>query len=262
MIATTILGTFAILLNFVQSEGVRRLEVHSLENMNRIVQSQRAEPDEERILASTVEIKMSYLPAGSKSVDDQLMATGLGSLVRDGKRTLLITHNHWGEALRDMTVVTIYDVDHDVLAIMLGKEFKGLATYQDAGTLVLEAPQELAGSPSTCGAKLEDSGRVESGDSVWVVYHQTGNRSEIGLLEAQVESIGDYKGLPIFALRSLDGLPIVSGDSGGGIWQDGQLVGNMWATVTKPAASNASGSSAQNQAVPQATDISYAALLP
>ena len=262
MIATSILGVLAILLNFVQSEGVRKVEIQFLANVNRIEQVQQAEPDEERILAATVEIKMSYLPAGSKSVDDQLMATGLGSLVRDGKKTLLITHNHWGEALRDMTVVTIYDVDHDVLKIMLGKEFKSLATYQDAGTLVLEAPQELAGSPSACGAKLGDSGQVESGDLVWVVYHQTGNRTEIGLLEAEVESVREYKGLPIFVLRSLGGLPVVGGDSGGGIWQDGQLVGNMWATVTKPAASNASVSSTQNQSVPQATDISYAALLP
>jgi hypothetical protein len=205
---------------------------------------------------------MSYLPAGSKSIDDQLMATGLGSLIQDGKETLLITHNHWGEVLSDKTVVTFYDVGHNVLAIMLGKEFKGLVTYQDAGTLALEAPKELAGTLSSCGVKLGDSGQVESGDSVWVVYHQTGNRSEIGLLEAKVESIGEYKGLPIFVLHSLDGLPIVSGDSGGGIWWDGQLVGNMWATVTEPAASNASSSPAKNQSVPQATDLSYAALLP
>jgi len=82
------------------------------------------------------------------------------------------------------------------------------------------------------------------------------------MLEAEVESIGEYKGLPIFVLRSLDGLPIVSGDSGGGIWQDGRLVGNMWATVTKPSATNALGSSAQNLAAPQATEFSYAALLP
>jgi hypothetical protein len=230
--------------------------------MNQIGQVQSAELDEQCILASTVEIKMSYLPAGSKSVDDQLLAIGLGSLFQDGKETLLITHNHWGEALRDMTVVTIYDVDHDVLVIILGKEFKALVTYQDAGTLALEAPKELVGSLSSCGAKLGDSEGVESGDSVWVVYHQTGNRSEIGLLEAKVESIGEYKGLPIFVLRSLDGLPIVGGDSGGGIWQDGRLVGNMWATVTQPAATNASGSSAKNQSVPQATDISFAALLP
>jgi hypothetical protein len=174
----------------------------------------------------------------------------------------LITHNHWGEVLSDLAVVRIYDIDHELLKVIFGKEFKNLAIYQDAGTLVLEAPKELAGLASSHGAKLGDSRRIKSGVSVLVVYHQTGNRSELGLLEAEVESVEENKGSPICILRSLNGLPIIAGDSGGGIWQDGQLVGNMWATVLKSTVSNASGSSTQTQAIPRPTDISFAALLP
>jgi hypothetical protein len=75
------------------------------------------------------------------------------------------------------------------------------------------------------------------------------NRSQITLLETWVEAIGEYKGLPVFDLRSQNGNPIVGDDSGVGLWLDRWLVGNMWATITK-------------SETPKPTDMSYAPLLP
>jgi hypothetical protein len=40
-----------------------------------------------------------------------------------------------------------------------------------------------------------------------------------------------FNGVKLLSLRSLNGQSIEPGDSGGGIWIDGHLAGNMWMTV-------------------------------
>ena len=262
MIAAILIGVLAVLLNFVQTDGIKKMEVQLLERISLPGAAHQGRSDQEAIFDATVEIKMAFQPPHSKKQENKLLATGLGSLVRNGSETLLITHNHWGEVLTDTTVITFYDVDHQVLKIMLGKEFKNLVVFRDEGTLVLEAPEELLGLDLSSDPRIGASEKVKSGTIVQVVYHQTGNRSEIGLLKAEVEAIGEYQGLPVYILRSLNGNPIIEGDSGGGIWQDGRLVGNMWATITKTTKSNASSSPASGKASSKPTDISYAAMLP
>jgi hypothetical protein len=46
-----------------------------------------------------------------------------------------------------------------------------------------------------------------------------------------VESTETEYGLPSLMLRRVNGKAIEPGDSGGGIWLDGRLVGNMWYRV-------------------------------
>jgi hypothetical protein len=74
------------------------------------------------------------------------------------------------------------------------------------------------------------------------------------------------KGLPTYRLRSIDGKPIRGGDSGGGIWHAGQLVGNLWYTVTikiteTPVESLSLLNSTQ-RSVMVTTDVSIAAVFP
>jgi hypothetical protein len=219
-----------------------------------------------KVLKATVEIKMD-VSTGSNG--DQVEAKGLGSLVSDGDKTLLVTHNHWGEVLQKMTVIEFYNTAGQLLKMMFGSEFKSLVAYQDAGTLVLNAPEDLVklnhrSKKALLGtAELGDSHRVKAGDIVTLIYHLQENQKGIGVLEARVESIFQFLGLPAFKLRSLDGTPIMKGDSGGGIWSNGQLVGNMWATVQKEGSTSQSAASnapANNEFQP--TDISYGAILP
>ena len=49
-------------------------------------------------------------------------------------------------------------------------------------------------------------------------------------MPAPVTAVEQREERPIYVLRSLDGQAIVQGDSGGGVWWNGRLVGNTWAT--------------------------------
>jgi hypothetical protein len=161
-------------------------------------------------------------------------------------------------------VVVFYDSDRRVLKITLGKEFLGLVIYQDAGTLVLKAPDEMVRIIEHISFRpaVEKSQPVRVGDTVLVVYHQAESRAKIGLLEARVESIDVYKELPVFVLRSLDGTPVVQGDSGGGIWHEGKLVGNMWATIVRDTGNKALTFTSDSMSVQQLTNQSFGAIFP
>jgi hypothetical protein len=52
----------------------------------------------------------------------------------------------------------------------------------------------------------------------------------VAFLRAEVVSLAKEAGLEALKLRSLTGEPVVRGDSGGGVWLDGQLVGINWKT--------------------------------
>lgn len=111
--------------------------------------------------------------------------------------------------------------------------------------------------------KLGDGEDVQPGDLVLVSYRRPGDRSKIDLLAAEVMAITSYKGLPVFKLRSLDGQAIQNGDSGGGIWLNGKLVGNMWATLAFTSLPEATSQIEISQdATTALSDRSYAAVLP
>ena len=74
---------------------------------------------------------------------------------------------------------------------------------------------------------------VQPGAVVQVAHRAAGNREVVDVLDAEVVSVDPYEGLPVFRLRTPDGQPMLPGDSGGGVWLDGKLVGNLWATFPK-----------------------------
>lgn len=219
-------------------------------------------------LHATVEIHMSV--NADQAGDQEIQGRGLGSLIRIGKKILLVTHNHWGELLQDLTEIEVTNASGQPVKYMFGSEFKSLVVYEDGGTLVLKAPEELhslvsASSGKGTGAEptLGDRSHLAAGETVLVVYHTGKNRKDIGNLEASVAEITQYEGLSALKLRSLNGQPILPGDSGGGIWYKGKLIGNMWATVQIESTSQqkvAGTSSTTTVLMP--TDTSYAALFP
>lgn len=180
---------------------------------------------DQEILDATIQISMVVSVMDETSSVHKIRAKGLGSLVNHNRQILLVTHNHWGELLQDATVIEMYDASHRILKEISGAQFKSLIRYQDAGTLVLEAPEGLTQSRAILGSP------IQAGDTVIVAYRQTASGDQVAVLEAIVDSVFMFQGLPTYKLLSLDGQPIRGGDSGGGIWHDGELVGNMWATV-------------------------------
>ena len=64
-----------------------------------------------------------------------------------------------------------------------------------------------------------------------VVHHPDGQENQITILAAEVVDQELFNGIPMMSLRSLNGQSIEPGDSGGGIWVNGHLAGNMWMTV-------------------------------
>ena len=183
--------------------------------------------DQVKILSATLQIEIS-IPADS-SGESLVIADGLGSLEWDGEKTLLITNNHWGEILQEKSVVVFYDAQGRMVKTMTGSEFISRICYQDAGSLILRSPLEGVeqAQPVIAGDPLQ----VQAGDVVLVAQREGPERKEATLVEAEVESVTTFQGVPVFRLKGLEGRPVQGGDSGGGVWYEGRLVGNLWNTI-------------------------------
>jgi hypothetical protein len=227
-----------------------------------------ARVDNAQILQASLQIIMSLeldQPAGSSGAQQVVYSIGLGSLIEKQGEVFIVTHNHRGEILQNFTAVEFRDARNGLLLRMLGFQFKKLIRFQDAGTLVLKAPGEIDSSlsKSSSGAALKpaiigDGSQLKPGDIVQVAYRQSGNREQLAVLDAEVLSLSSYLGLPTFNLRSLTGQPITPGDSGGGVFYNGKLVGNSWMTVMNQVVSSGDLETKS----PVQTDRSFAALLP
>ena len=196
--------------------------------------------------------------------NSRAIARGQGSLVHSGGDAFILTHNHWGSMLSDLSLIEFRDAEGVLLVRLFGFEFQELIRYQDAGTMVLQAPQALiSASRSLTPANLNTNPIPEEGEKVMVSTHASGGGEKVRFLEVEVISTGQYKGLPVFVLRSLDGEVVVQGDSGGGVWYQGKLIGNLWATIVKDgAADRESQVSSVTETDATVTEFSYAAALP
>jgi len=193
---------------------------------------------EEYILRTTVQIRLfAPLPAtqpdcGQAGCGDPcyVMAQGFGTMVLWEGATVIVTHNHWGDMLKDAQYVHILDAYGNLLLKLWMNEFASLIRYSDPGTLVLDAPAGL----SLASADLGIDQSVAAGDIVTVVRQDPADSDRVDLLQARVLSFKQYHGLPVFKLAILGEGSLVPGDSGGGIWFHGELVGNTWASFIKP----------------------------
>jgi hypothetical protein len=218
-----------------------------------------AEAGQEQILGASIQINMSLkIGQAAGSANEQVaLASGLGSLIEEQGEVFIVTHNHWGELLQNFTKIEFRDAENGLLASMLGFEFKKLIRSQDAGTMILRAPEEIMPLRSQAATR-GDADPLRPGDHVQVAFRQRGDRQQVDVLDAEVVSIGSYQGLPTVNLRSLNGQPITPGDSGGGVWHAGKLVGNSWMTFMNQVVVGADSKGTE----PAFTDRSFAALLP
>jgi hypothetical protein len=213
-----------------------------------------------RILNATIMIRMQSPQMEKVSGLGVFLGSGIGSFIQINGEILLVTHNHWGEMLQDLTIVEFRDADNQMIKPIFGKDFKTLILSQDAGTLILRPPQELI--DQIVPVTLEAIPQVAAGEIVDLVYRENPAREKATIQQAVVEEIILFKDLPAYRLRSLDSQPIQPGDSGGGIWYKGALVGNSWVTLMEAngKAAVAFGDLADENLV--FTDLSYAAILP
>jgi hypothetical protein len=201
---------------------------------------------------ATVLIEMQ-LPNLEQPLDDNLfLGYGIGTLIQVNGQTFLITHNHWREILEDITIVRFYDADHKLVKAIIGKEYRELILHADSGTQILQPPPELV--DNLMPVNVDILGQISVGESVEVVCWDKSTRDKADIQQAVIEEISTYNGVPVYKLRNLEGEPIQPGDSGGGVWHKGVLVGNNWMVEA-----NSNGSNVETTRV--YTDVSYAAAL-
>jgi hypothetical protein len=114
-----------------------------------------------------------------------------------------------------------------LLTIMARMSYLSLLRYSDAGTLLLAAPPELDAMPA---ARLGDSATLTIGAGLLIVTRDKQDENCLTVIDAEVEQAGGRK-MPAQLLLRGPQTAVAPGDSGGGVWHDGRLVGNMWAIV-------------------------------
>jgi hypothetical protein len=179
----------------------------------------------QQILASTLQIAIyEQASAGAPYADGD---RGLASLVLFGGQRYIVTHDHWTHLTAKLDQVEIRNASGGLLMVLDRTSFGQLIRYRDGGTMVLEAPDGLQG---VVPAEVAFGSPVGPGEAVWSVRRSPDNGStSTEVVSSRVEAI-DMVGIPQrIELRSLDGQGLVPGDSGGGIWQGGSLLGNVWA---------------------------------
>ncbi|MDX1415580.1 MAG: hypothetical protein R3293_15400 [Candidatus Promineifilaceae bacterium] len=205
-------------------------------------QAQVAEEIQRPILAATVQIKLlKSLPGDTANMPVEAhngqariqyqYAQGLGTLVKHGEQVYIVTHDHWGDLLVRAETVEFRNAAGDVLAEISGLFFRNLIRYRDKGTLLMLAPQELAPHFDQA-VQRGNSDEIVSGKLIYFT-RQHADQMRVEVVPAQVTAVSDLANVSTYELRSEDGSMVVKGDSGGGIWSDGKLVGNLWWSVVQ-----------------------------
>ena len=209
--------------------------------------------DPTQIKSSTLLIVVeSVQPSGVKLV------YSMGTLVQYQGELFVVTHNHYKDYLQDMNLIELRDAENGMILPIYASEFKKLIIYQDAGTMVLLAPDGVANALTP--ASLDVAPQLKPGDTVQVAYHRQSNRDKVEVLEAVIEEVDVSAAEPVVTLRSLNGELIRPGDSGGGVWYNGKLVANTWSVLTTHSALDASGN--VDPASQTLTGLSNAAIFP
>lgn len=182
----------------------------------------------------------------------------MGTLVKYQGESYIVTHNHYSDSLQDMDVLELRDAENRLIRPIYFYEFQSLILYQDAGTMVLRAPDGVADALTP--GSLDAAPQLNPGDTVQVAYRAQPNRDKVQVLDAVVEEICVSRIEPAYQLRSLNGQPLRPGDSGGGVWYNGRLVANTWSVLTTQLVVDTSGTIDPSSET--LTDLSCAAIFP
>ena len=149
-------------------------------------------------------------------------------MIQSGDDFFILTHDHWTLLNLNLYKVQFHTVENVLLLEVGGEAFQQLIRYRDGGTMVLDAPEELR--LNLMATEVGNGRSVQKNDTLLIAYRQP-NSNTIGVAAMRVKNLRLYQGRPVYRLSSLSGATIVGGNSGGGVWVDGQLVGNMWTTT-------------------------------
>ncbi len=190
--------------------------------------------EQDLLQRATVQLVLFSTAGPSEAVGREVIRTsfghtGLGTLVAFGGNTYLLTHDHWGD-LGAVIRAEILTFDGRPVGEVPGDDLRRWILYRDGGTMVLSLPIFLVQSQGLRPAELGPSGTVQAGDVLLVAHQDPEAPGGVAFLQAEVLNQAEEAGLEAIKLRSLAGEAIVRGDSGGGVWLDGRLVGNNWKT--------------------------------
>jgi hypothetical protein len=174
------------------------------------------------------------------------------------RKILFITHDYWRLLNDDLQRVEYHDKRGNLLASISGSEFSAGILFRDGGTTIVKAPAGLAGSVTQ--AKIGTMPNDSAGLWVQVMRKTPELSNAIGVMDAVVEAVELKQGKQVFVLRSVKGESIVPGDSGGGIYYNGQLVGNMWSTIREEVTTTKSGFFGSTMEVESSRDQSRGAI--
>jgi len=173
-----------------------------------------------------------------------------GTLITHEGKTYLYTHNHFFLRAPDATHIVFLNAYGERLGEVTAEEFKAelAAAYTDDGNAVLRAhhpsPLAIIGPDNidimVAGGLLPVNHKpvaaffgnpddVGEGASIQVVRHTGAIAGTAYVTDAKVDSKGTFGGIPTLNYKLVTGDQLILGDSGGGIWFDGKVIGNNWA---------------------------------
>ena len=177
---------------------------------------------------------------------------GMGTLARMNNELVIITHDHWTLLNAQLAKARFYNANNDLLVEVSGAEFVGLIRSRDGGTMVLAAPIALLGRSGLAAAEIGNGQAAGWGETVAVVYRNPATWA-LDVKVMAVRETADYQGRASFVLQSSEGTIVIPGNSGGGIWYNGGLVGNMWTTMVQD---NVADSSSETLNMSRAAQLS------
>jgi hypothetical protein len=179
---------------------------------------------EAQILASTVQIEL--FDNGRIEGNQRYIQTsrGFGTVVQYEGQRFILTHNHWSIPAAELNRTEIRNGAGQTLLVLEGATFYSLVRYQDGGTMLLVAPQGLAGVNA---AELGDGSAMQVGNTAWLATYDVEAGQGVKIETAWVREV-DGTAVPGRLMIQSQETAVISGDSGGGVWADGKLVGNLW----------------------------------
>jgi hypothetical protein len=164
--------------------------------------------------------------------DGNLFGYGLGTLAKIDSKTVIVTHDHWSLLSDPQTVILISSVVDGMNLVISRNEFVDLIRFRDSGTMILDAPAQLAARSSLIPELTTDSEQgVQPGDILYVVHRQIDVNDALSVEPMALKSIDKSDEPSSITLQSINGIAVSPGNSGGGVWHDGQLVANIWSAV-------------------------------
>lgn len=176
-----------------------------------------------QILQSTVQIIMYE---NSYEADKGVGRWGLGTLVRHDDQTLVITHDHWSLLNAEQGEVDFRSAQGALLLRLAMNDFRALIRYLDGGTMVLVAPLQVAIAFVPATVTSWDALQVD--ERLWVVRRAPQDQMQLEVIGVSLEELQQEATPARLRLRGAQGAQVAPGTSGGGVWMDGKLVGNIW----------------------------------